>query len=405
MKPTILLVEDNLDHYEHVKNLLGRITDTDRASHGIEEFCYIPKEGPATTAAQAILLLEEAARKKTPFDIFILDLEIPENDHDVRPSEYTGLDLLERARDMGAAREIIIHTIHKRTDTVLQALRGGAIDFVEKHSEDSKALLPRVLGCWQRILAKNSANLLEERVKDLIPYAETGLAHRFTTCFADLVQMVTYTTEDIEQYAHERFGLDRERDAQDYLMRCLNKQRTELKIAQENWAALKADLSPRDEQEKTDRLESLLDEIEAKLAPCLQVKKLSVRRNFAPDGETSIRDFHDDVRAILHEIIAGALSVLPDYGDRKTIAVDIRPHDGQAEVRFTDDLAQALIPGDDAQIINSGFFVGPEHGRARFGRAWGLSIAQHIALRGGGRLLVEPHYGQGNLITYFVPLT
>jgi hypothetical protein len=34
------------------------------------------------------------------------------------------------------------------------------------------------------------------------------------------------------------------------------------------------------------------------------------------------------------------------------------------------------------------------------GRAWGLSIVQQVALRGGGQLEVTPNKLQGNIICY-----
>ena len=50
--------------------------------------------------------------------------------------------------------------------------------------------------------------------------------------------------------------------------------------------------------------------------------------------------------------------------------------------------------GDRVELFN---------GRDGQWRAWGLSVAQQVALRGGGRLIVEPLEG-GNLITYRVTL-
>ena len=69
-----------------------------------------------------------------------------------------------------------------------------------------------------------------------------------------------------------------------------------------------------------------------------------------------------------------------------------------AEISFLDRFSP--IPTDQAEQITQGEIIPPRDGQWR---AWGLSIAQHIALRGGGRLIVEPR-GDGNLITYRVTL-
>jgi hypothetical protein len=75
-------------------------------------------------------------------------------------------------------------------------------------------------------------------------------------------------------------------------------------------------------------------------------------------------------------------------------------------LQLTDDIdahASETLTRADAQAINGGFAIGPNHGATRFGRAWGLSVVQHVALRGGGRLIVTPQQ-QGSQITYVIPL-
>jgi len=260
------------------------------------------------------------------------------------------------------------------------------------------------MACWQRVLAADSTRLLEHRIKDLVPYAEAGLAHRLTACFSDFVQRVSYTVGDIEHYAQELFRLDREKDPQDYLIRCIVKHETELKSAQENWAKLTADLDTGDENPSERSLETILNSIEERLSPSLLVKNVKLNRLFPKTDDVSILTFQGDVEAILQEIITGALSTLPDYGEERRIDITGQVRNGQAEVCFSDNLDQLISP-EDAQTINGGFSIGPDHGSARFGRAWGLSVMQHIALRGGGRLIVKPQSAtRENLITYYRPL-
>ncbi|MGZ8845797.1 MAG: hypothetical protein ACXW3C_04975, partial [Pyrinomonadaceae bacterium] len=57
-------------------------------------------------------------------------------------------------------------------------------------------------------------------------------------------------------------------------------------------------------------------------------------------------------------------------------------------------------PEKQVQAINSGQRIIPD---ANFGRAWGLSVAQHVAMRGGGELKLTSKRGK-NIVTYYIPL-
>lgn len=353
--------------------------------------------------AEALL---DAAAGSSPYHILVLDLAIPKRKGLTGDTEF-GFKILNIARKLGAAKQIIIFTKHPEDVNILKALREGANDLIAKKATKVGAvdheLQTQFMCCWQRVMVSESAGLMEMRIKDLIPYAEAGLVHRFTACFSDFVQAVDHTADDVEHYASERFGLDREKDGQDFLFRLLKKQDADLKAAQENWAALKADLSGGGEAPRAEILESLLDSIEEMLMPCLLVKNTALEREFYGGGQTAVLSFPNEVCAVIQEMLSGLLSTLPDFGDTHTVRLGLRVRNGQAEVQLSDDLTQP-ISSDDAQAINGGFTIGPEHEPTRFGRAWGLSVMQHIALRGGGRLIVTPQPPRGNQITYFIPL-
>lgn len=405
MKMRILVVEDEPVHYANLVSILEAIPETRMSGWKIDGLVFKLAE----SFQEAEALLKEAADQSSPYHILILDLKIPEQKGQLGGDTKYGFKILSAARRLSVANQIMIYTdFPAGGENIQKALRGGANEFIKKASEvgvGDHELQTQFMGCWQRVLSNESARLLELRVKDLIPYAEAGLAHRFTACFSDLVQTVAYTADDIERYASERFGLDRKKDAQDFLFRLLNKQDAELKAAQENWAALKADLSGGDETRRTEKLEALLDSVHETLTPCLVVKNVKLEKELYDAGQTRVLSFQDDMRVVIQEIVSGALSILPDFADERHIRVDLQVNSGQAEVKFSDDLPlKQSVPRADAQAINGGFSIGPNHQPTRFGRAWGLSVVQHIALRGGGRLIVTPQRAGGNQITYIVPL-
>jgi CheY-like chemotaxis protein len=407
----ILAVEDYDVDYENLKSLLQSMLQRDLPHLGVEEMQLVRAE--SAEHAEELLSGEEA--QANPYHILILDLNIPERTGQLRTLTDYGFKVLNLARRLSTARQIIIYTHYpQHGDNIQTALREGANDFVQKPAQlgtpIDDELKTRFMCSWQRVLSDESARLLDERVKGLIPYAEAGLAHRFTAYFSDFVQTVAYTSHDVERYASERFGLEREKDSQDYLFRLLSKQEASLKAARENWAALNAALSPGDEKPKAEVLETLLQAVEEKLAPCLLVKNTRVVSNFYEGDQTRVLSFPDEVHVVIQEIISGTLSVLPDFGKTDAgkehhIKVSLRHTDTQVEVQFADDIggtpSQSILR-TEAQAINGGFTIGPGKGEKRFGRAWGLSVMQHIALRGGGRLIVTPQ-PQGSQITYVIP--
>jgi hypothetical protein len=103
---------------------------------------------------------------------------------------------------------------------------------------------------------------------------------------------------------------------------------------------------------------------------------------------------------IIREILTGGLSEIKeaDPSTLPEVVVNIEKNVGMAEISFRDGFNP--IPAEQAEQITKGEIIPPRDGQWR---AWGLSVAQQVALRGGGRLIVEPMEG-GNLITYRVTL-
>jgi len=206
MKVKILAVEDNDRHYRSLVSILRAISDVDKETWGIEDFEF----DRAISLKGALAKFEEVTDGDS-YDMLVLDLEIPKTDHGPNLSVDHGFAVLKAARKSGTSKQIVIYTKFKSDENILKALREGANDFIEKPqlaNVDEQELQNRFLTAWQRLLENESLGLLEERIKGLVPYAEAGLAQRFTTCFSGFLQKVAHTAEDVEHYAAERFGLD-----------------------------------------------------------------------------------------------------------------------------------------------------------------------------------------------------
>lgn len=390
IQPRVLIVENEEDQLQLIKETLEGISENRRKSFGVDKF--LPNLARTVDEAEQYF----ANSNGTPYDLLLLDLGIPlKRVGDPDPPEH-GQKLLRKVRKTGRAKEVIVISVFSEVDNVGKAFRNGAMDFVPK-PYTAKVLQAQIMECWKRLLNKESIRLLgEDRIKTLVPYAEKGLAYRFTKSFSNLVRTVAHSSEDIERYMHERYHLDRQKDAHDYFFVCLNSQNESIMKEKQEWAALNAPLQPEDENSQAVALTTLLREVHHSLLPCLVVKHMII--DLVDDGTTEVLTFEDDVKAVLREIIAGAATKIQDFDHAEhLIEIESASADGQVKVSFRDDLEPITL--EDAKQINAGSSISPQR---RFDREWGLSVLQHIAMRGGGRLEIEPK-SDGNVINYFVP--
>lgn len=385
--PRILIVENDEELGEDIKLALDRMPDDVLRKLGILRFEIVM----ATSESEATRKLEEAGDE--PYHLMLLDLKLPRNKGDEIEDMEGGFRVLELAQKSQKVKEFIVISGYGFPENIVNAFRGGALDFITKPSLPNDRLA-RIMQSWKRVLEKESVAILDQRIKEMTHYTAKGLAHSFTKVFSALVQTTANVADKIETYASERYGLDPDRDRQDALMRYLQIQREAVNKGRQDWAKLQESLSRDAEKPDTLSVEACLRDLSEILLPCLKVK--NVELGLPQSGDTRVITFQQDVQAVLKEIIVGALSELPDHGDLRTITIEIDATDSWAEARFSDGLG----PMKDVDAVNAGHSIIPD---PEFGRKWGLSVVQHVALRSGGELFVEPQT-DGNVITYFIPL-
>jgi CheY-like chemotaxis protein len=376
---------------EGIEQDLKYIGEDKRRRYGIEEIVV-------TTAASknsAEALLKEAKAPGMPYDIMLLDLSLPREDHGKPEPAGLGLEILDLARRTGTVKSIVVVSAYTEYKTVASAFRAGAIDFIAKvyTRED---LQNRVLACWHSVLLREAPRAFENRIKTLVRWAEEFFPHRFTPCFSRLLQSVVHEVEGMSADFAERLGLDWDKDSQDPLVRRLSTIVKAVDEAKKEWTGLQPALERATTTPHETILEELLEGIVNALAPCMILKCVEVKG--LPRGRTRVLSFQDDVEFALKEIILGGMIALPDHGESTSLDISVTANERQAEVRVTD--STLPVRGEAAESINCGDTV--ERGDD-FGREWGLSVVQHAALRGGGRLIVEPK-SDGNMITYLIPL-
>ena|SRR3989338_1949077 len=110
MKKRILICDDEEGIRESLKLILEKDFDLSFAGSGEEA-------------------IESA--KKTPFDLIILDIKMP---------RLSGLDIMRELKRLNQNIKVIIVTGYKSVETVQEAVRLGAVDYITKPFERDQIL-------------------------------------------------------------------------------------------------------------------------------------------------------------------------------------------------------------------------------------------------------------------------
>ncbi len=79
-------------------------------------------------------LVEAALREKAPFDLFILDLNMP--NFEGKESKYAGLELLEWLKGVSPTTPVIVNSAWDEVETAKSCINKGAADYFVKGRTD-----------------------------------------------------------------------------------------------------------------------------------------------------------------------------------------------------------------------------------------------------------------------------
>jgi CheY-like chemotaxis protein len=394
MKLRTLIVEDNKYQADAISHILQVTNESQTRGVGIDGF-EITVVNKAADARKAI---DQAGRDARPYDLLLLDLGLPENSVEDEKPEM-GIELLKLAKDQDAARGIIV--ISAFTDLKRYALI-GANDFIGK-PYDKEELQARVLSAWRNVKEKYRQHMvtaiLKDSLRELALYADKGIIYQLGSCFSRVTQSVRQETDEIRKELFSQYNLSPADTLPVPLEQHLAAVEDAVNSARQEWKGIQGPFKITEESPCGVIVENEVKQLAEKLHLCV-----NVRLETPADRATrilSFRDeFNDNAEVVIREVLVGGLSDETNHSKSLEVSVGVASGDGMgmAEILFQDNFNP--IRSDLAEMINKGANIPPREGQWR---AWGLSIAQHIALRGGGRLIVEPQE-DGNLITYRVTL-
>ena len=137
---------------------------------------HVIDDDEAVRRALAMLLRSTGLRAKTHASglAFLDALTHPEGDligcvlTDVRMPGLDGIELLRRLKERGFGRPVVVMTAHGDVSTAVQAMKAGAVDFVEKPFDD-EALLRAISTALDRSVSHGAAAQAAARIAFLSP--------------------------------------------------------------------------------------------------------------------------------------------------------------------------------------------------------------------------------------------
>jgi len=385
----VLVIEDRPEISQQVKQYIESINAGLLKDNGLHP--------PAVELADSVVQAEEQLEKAAdnPFNLALLDLRIPIKSGAQNPMMQNGFRLLEHILKSGRAKGVVVISNYGDYTNVRKAFTGGAVDFINKPLNMTN-IEPAVVNALVRLLNQETERLLNQRIFDLVAHAQLGLAHGFRQVFVTLVKGVTEAAEGIEKDVRERYGLDTAKDPRDSLTLHFSEHQSAITKARQDWAAIQTDLAPASSGFDLGVISHMLRDIKKKLEPALVVNRVTVTETASYDRP--VHTFEKDVEVVLNELVAGALSDRKEKLEGREIKISFITQGTRVGVVVEDDLDP--INDKHAKVINSGSRIITD---PNFSRAWGLSVAQHVALRGGGEINVAIKHGK-NVVTYYVPL-
>jgi len=359
--------------------------------------------------------------QKHPIDVAVLD---------IRMAGMSGIEVLERLKYVNPNIEAIMMTAFETTDTIRQALRLRACDYINKpfdlatiRSAVSQAMQRRTLESEihssaekiQELLAELQDQRVEEKIAKTRGDIYASIIHDINgplTVISGFVQVLNQRlnrtarmeVEDLE-FVKQRLNIVTRQTAN-----CIEISRRYLQILRDKPGHAAPRVS----------VKQLLHDLEQLV--CVHPNQLENEFGIAPFGEAvGVKVNGTDVIQILLNLVVNAFQCAPQKhrvdvgGDVLTVPLDLTgfkdtPGDRMLNVESMDNTAPLVKfwvrdngPGIPAEVLPKIFQAYFTTKGPRQGTGLGLNIVQRLIKEGNGALHVHTQPGEGTTFTVYLP--
>ncbi|MFH1624314.1 MAG: sigma-54 dependent transcriptional regulator [Pseudomonadota bacterium] len=149
-----------------------------------------------TSGKEAIEMCEE-----TPYDLVITDIKMP---------QVTGLDVLDRVKEICPETVIILITAYAAMETAIQAMREGAYDYITKpfNVDEIRTIIENALESKEQKREKREGTLLKDEVRDGYKFGNIHLVGNSKEMMKvyDLIEKVSQTKSNVLIYGASGTG-------------------------------------------------------------------------------------------------------------------------------------------------------------------------------------------------------
>jgi len=335
------------------------------------------------SAPEALRTLQQEA-----FDVALVDLRMPGMD---------GIALMERMRETTPATIVILMTAGATVESAVQALKGGASDYILKPFRLSEIFYAVERGLEQRRLRQENLHLneLNRRLQEIDQIKSNLLAattHEFRT---PLTLMSGYLDLWLEGYFGELSAKQRE-------------SLTSVHQGAVRLGRLISNLLVFVESERGEQggrwlpvsVGDLLSDVVSELRSEREERKVAIRKEL-PQGLLPVLANGEHLRLLFFNLVENAIKFNEPGGevliqarqDEESLLVTIMNTRGEIAEEQLSRVLQPFTQGDMSAT------------RAARGLGLGLAVARRIAAGLGGELVIESGQGQGTTVRVRLPLS
>ncbi|MFZ4828772.1 MAG: ATP-binding protein [Phototrophicaceae bacterium] len=365
----VLLVDDNTDAYQTVKDLLR----SQREYHFELDWLM---DGQS--------FLQQLPTFSQRYDVCLMDYNL---------GDYNGLELLQRAQAQESPIPFIMLTGHTDPTIDDEALSLGAADFLNKANLRASLLVRSIRYAIKQQQDKLQLLALYHQVQELEQLK------------SDMIRIAAHDLRNplmvILNYAHfmgQEPHAPLTPNQQDYLATIIQNVQRMQAIINEILSLERVQMGNRDNFQAVD-LSELVQMIYSELDPTEQPVRLSLSASEEPLWVLGDLSF---LREAIDNLILNAIKYTPAD---KRVEIKVMPHNNHAEAHFTVcDEGYGIPLEQQAKLFQPFYRVKSKETRSIQGTGLGLYLVKTIIKRHGGEIIFESEYGKGSTFGFRLPL-